>query len=120
MFHFVYDNTGPGSELRQMFVHMAVWYGCQDVFEQMMKDMPPVFEADFTIKHDFKNQKRKERVSVNTWDLTEYLRSEVSTGNEHDTNKVRVKVEADVEEVPLERYDMPIGDRDTKRKRFSR
>lgn len=85
-----------------------------------MKDMPPVFEADFTIKHDFKNQKRKERVSVNTWDLTEYLRSEVSTGNEHDTNKVRVKVEADVEEVPLEKYDMPIGDRDTKRKRFSR
>lgn len=119
IFHFVYDNTGPESELRQMFVHMAVWYGCQDVFEQMMKDMPPVFEADFTAKQDLRNQRRKEKVSVSTWGLTQYLRPEVSYGHGQNKTRDRVKVETDVEQVPLERYDMPSGGRDTKRKRFS-
>lgn len=60
IFHYVYDNTGPGSMLRKVFAHIALSYGRQDVFAQMRKDMPPVFHADYAAQHADRAQKWEE------------------------------------------------------------
>jgi hypothetical protein len=103
--HYVYDNTGPGSELRRMFTYISTWYGNQDVFAQMMLDMPPIFHADYTAQHAEKTQKLKDGRCIDAWDLTEFLLSEVIATDEGMASR--------------KRNDSMTEDRQKKRKRAS-
>lgn len=89
--HYVYDNTGPGSQLRMLFVHISMWYGSQDVFAQMLKDMPPVFQADFAAQHTKRALKLVEEVSIDPWDLTEFLLVEVAVTCEKRATEVKLE-----------------------------
>ncbi|KAH7070944.1 hypothetical protein FB567DRAFT_212017 [Paraphoma chrysanthemicola] len=91
--HYVYDNTGPGSQLRKLFVHISMWYGSQDVFAQMLKDMPPVFQFDFAAQQAKRAQKFAEEERIDPWDLTEYLLPEIVVGAGRKAVGVKVKAE---------------------------
>jgi hypothetical protein len=115
LLHYVYDNTGPGSKLRALFTHVSAWYGNPDVFAQMAKEMPPVFYADYAAKEADRALKLRGEVSINPWDLTEFLLSEVSI---HDgIDMVNFSADSKEEDSPKRRSDSPIEDRHTKRKR---
>jgi hypothetical protein len=117
IFHYVYDNTGPGSKLRMLFIHASIWYGNQDVFAKMAKDMPPVFFVDYASQEADKAHKLREEVPIDAWDLTEYLLSEVSTGGGMEMAKA--DVDLDEEYAPKRRSGSPVVERQTKRKRPS-
>jgi hypothetical protein len=112
----VYDNTGPESKLRALFTHVSAWYGNSDVFAQMAKDMPPVFYADYAAKEADRALKLKGEVSIDPWDLTEFLLSEVSTDEGIDMAKLNTNFKE--EDSPKGRSDSPIENRHMKRKRL--
>jgi hypothetical protein len=116
IFHYVYDNTGPGSKLRMLFIHISVWYGNSDVFEQMAKDMPPVFYEDYKAKDADKARKRMRESPVKTWDLTEFLLCEVSNDDDG-IEEAKADVDLEVENECKWRSDSPVEGRQTKRKR---
>jgi hypothetical protein len=113
--HYVYDNTGPGSRLRMLFNHVSVWYGNQDVFAKMAKDMPLVFFADYAAQEADRALKLKEEVPIDAWDLTKFLLSEVSI----DGGLEKAEVDLDEEEGPKRRSNSPVEERRMKRKRPS-
>jgi len=77
LFHYVYDDRGPGSVLRQLFAYLPTWYGNQDVFTLMAREMPPVFQEDFAARQKARSMAVGKRVGV--WDLTEFLVFKVVT-----------------------------------------
>ncbi|KAH7062858.1 hypothetical protein BKA63DRAFT_187969 [Paraphoma chrysanthemicola] len=91
--HYVYDNTGPGSQLRMLFVHISMWYGSQDVFAQMLKDMPPVFQFDFAAQQAKRAQKLAAEEKIDPWDLTEYLLPEIVVVAGRKAVDVKIKAE---------------------------
>jgi hypothetical protein len=109
--HYAYDNTGPGSALRKMFTHISTWYGNQDVFARVMRDMPPIFHADYAAQHAEKTQKLKDGICVDPWDLTEFLLPEVVATD----NETRLPEGS----VARKRNDSVTEDRQRKRKRAS-
>jgi hypothetical protein len=115
--HYVYDNTGPGSKLRMLFNHVSVWYGNQDVFAKMAKDMPLVFFADYAAQEADRALKLKEEVPIDAWDLTKFLLSEVSIDG--GLEMVKAEVDLDEEEGPKRRSNSPVEERRMKRKRPS-
>jgi hypothetical protein len=74
-----------------LFVHISMWYGSQDVFAQMLKDMPPVFQADFAAQHTKRALKLVEEVSIDPWDLTEFLLVEVAVTCEKRATEVKLE-----------------------------
>jgi hypothetical protein len=77
--HYMCDNTGPDSRLSQLFTHISSYYGNQDIFVQMMKDMPPVFHVNYAAQQTDRAQKVMEMASIHVWDLTTVLLPEVAT-----------------------------------------
>jgi hypothetical protein len=73
----VYDNTGPGSVLRALFAYIPTWYGNQDVFAQMAREMPLVFQDDYAARQVGKARDMAAGRRVDPWDLTGFLVKEV-------------------------------------------
>jgi len=115
IFHYVYDNTGPGSMLRKVFAHIALSYGRQDVFAQMRKDMPPVFHADYAAQHADRARKWEEQITIDDWDLTGFLFPEVVVARGEDSATVKTDAEQDCRN--RDRHDSVVDERDFKRKR---
>jgi hypothetical protein len=113
--HYIYDNTGPGSKLRMLFAHISVWYGCQDGLAQITKDWPPVFNTDYAALEVEKAQKTKEKVSVDSRDLTGFLLPEVAVTDSEESAKV--KVESDDDNTLKRRHDSLMEDRQMKREK---
>jgi hypothetical protein len=78
-----------------LFAHISAYYGNQDVFAQMSKEMPQVFHDDFEAKYAEKLSKWKEGISVVAWDLTEFLLAEVLVGHRDDCAEVKVELVGD-------------------------
>jgi hypothetical protein len=115
IFHFVYDNTGPGSMLREIFAHIASSYGNSDIFARMMEDMPPVFHSDYAAVKADEAQKLGKQIKIVSWDLTGFLLPEVVVTNGRDSTPVKTDAEQDYKN--NERHDSPAEERETKRKR---
>jgi hypothetical protein len=86
--HYVYDNTGPESKLRMLFVHISMWYGNQDVFAQMIKDMPPVFHTDYATQQAERASKLAKEITIDPWDLTGFLLQEGTPAAAEDSIKL--------------------------------
>jgi hypothetical protein len=71
--HYVYDNTGPGSILRGLFVHVAMSYGNQDAFVQMMRDMPLMFHTDYALEQGLRARKWEDQIAMDPCDLSQFL-----------------------------------------------
>jgi hypothetical protein len=117
--HYVYDNTGPGSKLRELFTHISAYYGNQDIFAQTMKDMPPVFHVDYAAQQADRAQKLKDMVSIYAWDLTTFFLPEVVV-NYDEKKLVNVKIETDDEAALEATKDCTGNDRSTKRRRVGK
>jgi hypothetical protein len=115
IFHYVYDNTGPGSMLRKVFAHIALSYGRQDAFAQMRKDMPPVFHADYAAQHAARAQKWEEQITIDDWDLTGFLLPELVVTKGENSAEVKTDTEQDCRN--RDRHGGPVDERDIKRKR---
>ncbi|KAF2035148.1 hypothetical protein EK21DRAFT_96923 [Setomelanomma holmii] len=115
--HYVYDNTGPGSKLRLLFVHISMWYGNQDVFAQMLRDMPAVFHADYAEQQAVRAKRWVEEERMDAWDLTGFLLPEIETVTNDDILGVKDEENRKVEDEDETRCDSPMNKRQTKRKR---
>jgi hypothetical protein len=112
--HFEYDNTGPGSTLRMLVVHVCVYYGLQDMFEQMWGDMPTVFHDDYAQQQADRARRLGTERGIQTWDLTEFLIPEV------EGVEVKIEVDKDVKARSRTRCDTSVEDRTSKRKKAKR
>ena len=98
-----------------LFTHICAWYGNQDVFARMLKDMPPVFHTDYAAKQAERARQLATEETIDAWDLTQFLLPEARVVD--DEEPAEVKVELDESTAIRSRCDSPMEERKPKRKR---